>query len=503
MHVDADDKANWDHFPNVQDTLVRWKVLPGRLIMNNLESFCPQCGRLFAAAVEAQACPGCGRMPSLAHPAPTLDMSDLSSTGDGVVGMAGGEGFPERLLGRNVGLYEIESLLGKGGMAWVFLARHNTLHRSCAIKVLCPELLGRKANSLDLFIAEARAAASLVHPHIVAIHNVGELESHHFIEMEYVSGCSLQQLISERSWLTLLDATNFLMQSCSALAAAHRQGLAHRDFKPPNILVRPDGTAKLADFGLAKQLSTKPVTGNVSLTGTPQFMAPELFKGEHANQQTDIYAVGVSYYYALTGRFPFVDETIAGLAQAHADQPIPDPRSFRRDISDEAVEIIERCLAKNPRDRFHDSAALLSELQRLFNEMRDFPSLVTNALADLSAEFSSRSGLIIARVRLAGGRSQRVHIEVCPAQLGESRLIRISSICAPADEAHFRRALEFNATMPHGALAIQDIDGEAHFVMLNTYLQATCASEDIRRSVQEIAQRADNMEQMLTGRDDR
>jgi serine/threonine protein kinase len=93
-------------------------------------------------------------------------MTDISSTGDSLLGMPSGEGFPERLLSRSVGLYDIESLLGKGGMAWVFLARHNTLHRPCAIKVLCPELLGRKANSLDLFMAEARAAASLVHPHI-------------------------------------------------------------------------------------------------------------------------------------------------------------------------------------------------------------------------------------------------------------------------------------------------------------------------------------------------
>lgn len=258
--------------------------------MNNLECFCPRCGSVFIATSADDTCPGCSRLTSLLHIAPTLDMSDGSSTGDMAVGVLGGEGFPESLLGRSVGLYEIESLLGKGGMAWVFLARHNTLHRSCAIKVLCPELLGRKANSLDLFMAEARAAASLVHPHIVAIHNVGELESHHFIEMEYMAGCSLQQLISDRSSLTLFDATNFLMQSCSALAAAHRQGLAHRDFKPANILVRPDGIAKLADFGLAKQLSTKPLTGNASLAGTPQFMAPELFQGEHANQQSDIYA---------------------------------------------------------------------------------------------------------------------------------------------------------------------------------------------------------------------
>jgi len=135
--------------------------------------------------------------------------------------------------------------------------------------------------------------------------------------------------------------------------------------------------------------------------------------------------------------------------------------------------------------------------------MRDFPTLVAKALAELSVDLKSSSGRIIATMRLGGGRSQRVHIEVCPAQLGESSLIRIYSVCAPIDETYFRRALEFNATMPHGALAIQDIDGEPHFVMLNSYLQATCEAEDIRRSVQEVAQWADDMEQMLTGRDDR
>jgi eukaryotic-like serine/threonine-protein kinase len=205
----------------------------------------------------------------------------------------------------------------------------------------------------------------------------------------------------------------------------------------------------------------------------------------------------------LTGRFPFAEDTIAGLAQAHASQPIPDPCSFRNDVSEEAVAIIERCTAKNPQDRFQDSSAVLSELQRLFNGLRDFPTLVSNALGDLNAEVTSSDGRIIATMRLASGRRQRVHIEVFPAQFGESRLIRISSVCAPVDPSHFRRALEFNATMPHGALAIQEIDGEPHFVMINSHLQATCGAEDIRRSVQEIARWADHMEQMLTGKDDR
>jgi serine/threonine protein kinase len=472
-------------------------------IMNTPDRFCQRCGTLMVASVGDDACPVCSRPATTARPASTVDIGEPSSTRERVVAVTSGEGLPDHLLNRNIGLYEIQSLLGKGAMAWVFLARHNTLHRPCAVKVLCPELRGRKANSLDLFMAEARAAASLVHPNIVAIHNLGELESHHFIEMEYVSGCSLQQLISERSSLTLLDATNLLMQSCSALVAAHRKGLAHRDFKPANILVQSDGTAKLADFGLARQLSTKTVLGNVGLAGTPPFMAPELFQGEHANQQTDIYAFGVSFYYALTGRFPFAEDTIAGLAQAHAIQPIPDPRSFRSDIPEEAVAIIERCIAKKRQDRFQDSATLLRELQRLFNGLRDFTTLVTNALRDISAEVTSSAGRISATVRLAGGRSQRVYIEIFPAQLSEPRLIRISSVCAPVDESHFRRALEFNATMPHGALAIQKIDGQPHFVMINSHLQATCGTEDIRSSVQEIARWADQMEQLLTGRDDR
>ena len=122
--------------------------------MSYLERYCRQCRRLVAAAFLDHACPRCGRLTSVVWPAPTLDLTDLSSIGKSAALTPSAEGFPERWLGRRIGLYDIESLLGKGGMAWVFLAKHITLHRHCAIKVLCPELLGRKANSLDLFMAE-------------------------------------------------------------------------------------------------------------------------------------------------------------------------------------------------------------------------------------------------------------------------------------------------------------------------------------------------------------
>lgn len=473
--------------------------------MNSSERFCPDC-KCWVVTLASGSCPACGRLVSKSHSAPTLDLSDVSSNlsvdNELAVDYPTSEGFPACLLGKNVGQYEIQSLLGKGGMAWVFLGRHNTLHRPCAIKVLCPELFGRNASSLDSFMEEARAAASLIHPHIVAIHNVGDLESHYFIEMEYVPGCSLEQLIFDRSSLSLHDATKFLCQACSALAAAHRQGLAHRDFKPANILIRSDGIAKLADFGLAKELTNDQVTENVGLAGTPKFMAPELFRGAHASAQSDIYAVGVSYYLTLTGRYPFIDKTITGIAQAHVDQPLPDPRRFREDLSEEVIEVLERCLAKQPQDRFEDCDALHNELQHLFNGMRNFSNLVTTALAGMNVELTLNEEQAVVAVRLPEGRSQRVRVEVNFAQSVRSKLIRISSICGPVEDAHLQRALEFNASMPHGAIAIQNIEDKPHFVMLNNYLKATCQEEEIRRSVQEIARWADNMEQKLTGRDD-
>jgi len=471
--------------------------------MKNAGRFCQQCNNLVDANQVDRVCAECAQKLSFSKFASTVDLANPTSFESIADCITVDEGFEKQLVGRKIGQYNIQSLLGKGGMAWVFLAWHNTLHRPCAIKVLCPELLGRQADSLDLFIAEARAAASLVHPHIVAVHNVGELESNHFIEMEYVQGCSLDHLISQQSLLSPSASTGYLLQSSSALNAAHHQSLVHGDFKPANILVRSDGTAKLADFGLAKKLSMQTTSGNGRLMGTPHFMAPELFQGEPASKLSDIYAVGISYFYALTGRFPFNDTTIIGLSQSHFQKEIPDPRTFRDDIPGDAVALIAKCVAKNPQDRFPDSDALLQELQRVYGGMRDLPALVTKALAAWDADVQSNVDRIIINIRLAGRRSQNVYIEFCPISSTESRLIRIFSVCAPVDDKYLRRALEFNATMSHGALAIQDINGEPYFVMLNSHLQATCEAEDVCRSVLEVAQRADDVERMLTGRDDR
>lgn len=387
-------------------------------------------------------------------------------------------------------------------MAWVFQARHYSLQRLCAIKVLCPEIRSRNANSADLFIAEARAAASLVHPHIVTIHNVGELEAHCFIEMEFVPGLSLQEYIAASTPLPLAEATNYLVQATAALVTAHRQGWVHRDFKPANILVRSDHLAKLADFGLAKSVTSEGFSTDRALAGTPQYMAPELFQGCAATQQSDIYAVGVSYFQVLTGRLPFECNSILALAAAHAHQPPPDPRDIRPDIPHESVEIIKRCLAKSPADRFPDAATLHAELLRGFRSLRDFHSLIAEALHGLELARRADENHYVATVRLMNGRTQNVHIEEFTGAGSDGSLIRIYSVCSPVDESYFRQALELNASIAHGALAIQKINNVPHFLMLNCHLRSSCDAEDIRTSVRDIALRADDIEQELTGQDE-
>ncbi len=205
-----------------------------------------------------------------------------------------------------------------------------------------------------MFLSEARAAASLVHPHVVTVHNVGEAGNDHFIELEYIPGQSLQSLRANQPVMTPIEATGYLMQSCSALAAAHQQGMVHRDFKPANILVRQDGVAKLADFGLAKRIVPTRRRRNKDCRVRPTSWPRSCFKASPGTPASDVYAVGVSYYYLLTGTFPFTSRNLLQLEQLHAQQAVPDPRVARPDIPEAAVATIRRALAKRPEDRHRD-----------------------------------------------------------------------------------------------------------------------------------------------------
>lgn len=407
----------------------------------------------------------------------------------------------QAFVGRSFQHYQVERLLGRGGMAWVFQARHQALERPCAIKVLCPDLQQRTENSVQLFLAEARAAASVVHPHIVTVHHIGQVEPYHYIELEYIAGPALQTLLDQQGSLPALRATELLEQCCAALARAHGCGLIHRDFKPSNILVGEGDHAKLADFGLAKRLACGQSTASGSLAGTPPYMAPELFSGRAASTASDVYAVGVSYFQLLTGRLPFLAGSLTEAIHKHRYQPPPDPRRIRPEIPAQVAELVARCLAKRPSDRPPDGQSLHALLHEVSLGLRDIRLLVDEAIRGLEAVVEPWELGLSVRVTLPGGRGQRVFIEDHKVGPWSEHLVKIYSLCCPSCESYFRRALELNANISHGSLAIEQIDGESYFVMINRYPRGTCEAADIRHSILDISRWADEVEQVLTGED--
>ncbi len=262
-----------------------------------------------------------------------------------------GEGAVDSLLGRKVGQYRIESSVGRGSMARVYKARHLELGRHCALKIMNPALDVEQPGVREQFWAEARAAANLIHPHIVTIHNLGSVHGLHFIEMEYVpGGLTLRESLVREGPLEPLRATVLARQVGLALQAAHDAGLVHRDVKPANVLLTPDGRAKLTDFGLVRRLDDL-AQGSAPLAGTPTFMAPELFRGTPASPQSDIYALGVMLFHTLSGRLPFIGDNIHQVIQSHQHQAVPEINDILA-VPDALDAILKRCLAKSPEERY-------------------------------------------------------------------------------------------------------------------------------------------------------
>jgi serine/threonine-protein kinase len=412
------------------------------------------------------------------------------------------DGFPEvdDLLEQTLGQYRLEAVVGRGSMGRVYRAQHLGLRRPCAVKVMSPGLVERQPQVREGFWAEARAVANLVHPHVVTIHNLGYDRGYHFIEMEYVpGGVSLKESIVREGPFDPIRASNLVWQVVSALGAAHESGLVHRDVKPANVLLTSVGHAKLADFGLVRHFQDLARLG-VPVAGTPTFMAPELFSGVPASPSSDIYAVGVMYYYLLSGRLPFAADEIRRLVRLHRVGPIPDIRTVAPGTPDVVAGILERCLAKRPADRYANANALADDLETAVFQIRDTESLIRESLEGVDCFVQGGRDHFRVLFQLPGDRLQEVYLEVTENKQGE-RLLSVFSVCGPASPGHFEFALKLNAKLTYGSLSIRTVNGQGMFVMTRTFARDRACSADIRAALLEIARRADRVEQQLTNSD--
>jgi eukaryotic-like serine/threonine-protein kinase len=255
------------------------------------------------------------------------------------------------------GRYRIERTLGRGGMAVVYLAQDEELARPVAVKVLADELVGDDAFRRR-FVREARLAARLSHPNAVQVYDAAQDGERPFIVMEYVDGETLAERLA-RGPLPPAEATRIALQLCSALEDAHRAGLVHRDLKPQNVLLRDDGTAKLADFGIARAAEESRVTQAGALLGTAAYLAPEQATGAEATPASDLFSLGVVLYESLTGRLPHEIHSLADLGRA---EPVVPVRDLAPDVPVTIEDAVMRCLALTPEYRPASAAELAAEL---------------------------------------------------------------------------------------------------------------------------------------------
>lgn len=270
-----------------------------------------------------------------------------------------------KYAGKRLGKFQIFGELGRGGMGVVFEARDTVLERHVAIKLL-PRAVSAQPEALERFLREARAAAKLNHPHVVAIYDADQFNGQYYIVLELVRGQSLHDLLKTGP-LPWVEATRMLADACRGLDVAHRAGIVHRDIKPANLMRSVDGTVKLADFGLARpnESTGATMTGSGSVLGTPQYMSPEQCRSERADERSDLYAMGATYFALLTGRPPYLGEAPLLVMNAHLLNPVPDPCTLDATIPPACAAIVKHAMAKDPDDRYREAKALLADLEAL------------------------------------------------------------------------------------------------------------------------------------------
>jgi serine/threonine protein kinase len=272
------------------------------------------------------------------------------------------------LIGQVIGnRYLIERQLASGGMATVYLATDQRLDRQVALKVIHPHL-ANDINFQEKFVLEAKTAAKLSHPNLVNVFDQGTDVQTTYLVMEYVSGITLRDALTEYGPLPAVRALEMLAQIMSGLAAAHRAGILHRDLKPDNVLLADDGRVKLGDFGLARAITEHTNSGD--LIGTIAYLSPELVTRGQADARSDVYAAGILLFELLTGRQPFEGEQAVQIAYQHANSTVPAPSTLAPSTPQAIDKLVAWSTAKNPADRPADAGELLVKVNQLITDLK-------------------------------------------------------------------------------------------------------------------------------------
>ncbi len=274
-----------------------------------------------------------------------------------------------------LGKFEIREELGRGGMGAVYKAYDPELARLVALKVPKEELV-KEPGFVERFKREARAMAHLHHQNIIQVHDISEADGVPFIVMEYIEGDSLAGLLRKSGPMPLMRAVDVFKQACEALDYAHRKDVIHRDLKPGNIMVDPDGVVKVMDFGLAKILTEAKMTATGNVLGTPQYMSPEQCRDDKPDHRSDIYSLGIVFFEMLSGQAPFKSESPIGMMHHHLQTPPPTLNSMRIHVPEVMEGVLGKLLAKKRQNRYQSAHEVVRDLKMFENNSLEPETLI-------------------------------------------------------------------------------------------------------------------------------
>ena len=299
------------------------------------------------------------------------------------------------------GRYQIIEELGKGGMGKVYKVHDTEINEKVALKLLKPDIAADK-KTIERFRNELKFARKIRHKNVCQMYDLNKEEGIHYITMEYIRGEDLKKLIRKMGSLSPGQTISIAKQVCEGLAEAHKLGVVHRDLKPQNVMVDEEGNARIMDFGIARSIKEKGITGAGVMIGTPEYMSPEQVEGKEVDQRSDFYSLGTILYEMVTGRVPFEGDTPFTIGIKHKSEEPKDPRELNAQIPEELSRVILRCMEKDKEKRYQSTGEVRSELENIEKGIptteRVIPKRKPITSKEITVSFSPKKLLIPALV---------------------------------------------------------------------------------------------------------